>query len=332
MPIYNVEKYIEKCARSLFEQTLDDIEYIFVNDCTPDKSISILKQALKEYPHRQQQVKIISHQTNMGSAAARNTCLSAATGEYIGWCDSDDWIEDNMFECMYLKAKETNADIVCCNYITEYQHKQINEEFTYLEETKQILQDSKPTILNSSLCNKIIRKTLYEQNDIRPYDGINMNEDLGMTIRLRYLSCKTLIIPQAFYHYNRLNLSSMIATPKLKFIEESIECARLLSDWFAQKSDGYKYEKLLCNIKFMAKAGLIAQPYLSIFKQWKKIFPETNKDIWQHKELNFITRLVMWLSLHHCSNIIFYPYQSRKFIQNFIRTIMTSRSHRAVNN
>ena len=71
VPIYNVEKYIEKCVRSLFEQTLDDIEYIFVNDCTPDKSMDILRRVLVEYPQRQEQVKVIDHKVNKGSATVR---------------------------------------------------------------------------------------------------------------------------------------------------------------------------------------------------------------------------------------------------------------------
>ncbi|MBO5667722.1 MAG: glycosyltransferase family 2 protein, partial [Lentisphaeria bacterium] len=83
IPVYGVEKYIERCARSLFEQTMrDGIEFIFVNDCTPDKSIEILEQILSEYPHRQEQTKIIHHKQNGGLVAARNTGLAHASGEY----------------------------------------------------------------------------------------------------------------------------------------------------------------------------------------------------------------------------------------------------------
>ena len=79
-PIYGVEKYIEQCARSLFEQSYASIEYIFVDDCTPDKSIGILQSLLKEYPGRAQQVRIIHHDRNRGVGAARQTALMAATG------------------------------------------------------------------------------------------------------------------------------------------------------------------------------------------------------------------------------------------------------------
>ena len=84
IPVYGVEKYIERCARSLFEQTMTDgIEFIFVNDCTKDNSIEILEKVLEEYPHRKEQVKIIHHEKNRGLVAARNTGLEHATGDYI---------------------------------------------------------------------------------------------------------------------------------------------------------------------------------------------------------------------------------------------------------
>ena len=80
IPIYKTEKYIERCAISLFEQTLKSIEYIFVNDCTPDNSIQILKNVLKRYPNRISDTKIINHEFNRGLAAARNTGRSIAQG------------------------------------------------------------------------------------------------------------------------------------------------------------------------------------------------------------------------------------------------------------
>ena len=113
IPVYGVEKYIERCARSLFEQTMTDgIEFIFVNDCTTDKSIEILERILAEYPGRQAQTKIIHHATNKGLVAARNTGLAHATGDYIIHCDSDDWVDLNFYESLYKKAVETGADVV----------------------------------------------------------------------------------------------------------------------------------------------------------------------------------------------------------------------------
>ena len=95
---------------------LDDIEYFFVNDCSPDKSIEVLERILEEYPHRKHQVRILHHDKNKGLTSTRNTGLVAATGEYIAHCDSDDWVEPNMYETLYNKAKEEKADVVYCNF------------------------------------------------------------------------------------------------------------------------------------------------------------------------------------------------------------------------
>ena len=97
IPVYNVEKYIERCARSLLEQSLKDIEYIFVDDCSPDNSITMLENILKEYPERQPLVKILFHEPNRGLAYTRQEGVDAAKGEYIIHCDSDDWVEPEMY-------------------------------------------------------------------------------------------------------------------------------------------------------------------------------------------------------------------------------------------
>lgn len=83
VPVYGVEKYIERCARSLFEQTLREIEYIFVNDGTKDRSIDVLKSVLKDYPDRISHVKILEHEINRGLPKARQTGISASTGDYL---------------------------------------------------------------------------------------------------------------------------------------------------------------------------------------------------------------------------------------------------------
>ena len=297
IPVYNVEKYIERCARSLLEQSLKDIEYIFVDDCSPDNSITMLENLLKEYPERQPLVKILFHEPNRGLAYTRQEGVDAAKGEYIIHCDSDDWVEPEMYETMYNIAIKQNADIVCCNYFEEYNHWHKRVEYSYLYETPEILLASIPTTLNSAVWNKLIRRTLYIANNIRWFEGINMQEDLGITLRLRVLSLKTIVVPYAFYHYNRQNLFSMAMKPKLNYIEEQILCAKLLEQWMLfHFNDRYKY--LVDKIKFWAKSGLFIHSGIQDIKRWKSTFPETNINIWRYKQMPLYNRLPMWLALH----------------------------------
>ena len=112
IPVYGVEKYIERCARSLFEQTYRDIEYLFIDDCTPDKSIDILKNVMAHYPERASHVTIIRHDVNRGLAAARNSAVANCKTEWVLHVDSDDWLERNAVELLVNKQEETGADIV----------------------------------------------------------------------------------------------------------------------------------------------------------------------------------------------------------------------------
>ena len=122
VPVWGVEKYISKCLESLVNQTLDDIEIILVNDGSPDNSQKIIDEYVKRYPQ-----KVISYiKENGGQGSARNYGIKVATGEFISFVDSDDYIELNMVEKMYIKAKKDKSDIVICgnyNVSENYLHK-----------------------------------------------------------------------------------------------------------------------------------------------------------------------------------------------------------------
>lgn len=129
VPIYGVEKYIERCARSLFEQTLDEMEFIFVDDCTPDKSMEILRSVIEEYrlrfAEKRYTVRIERMPTNSGLAAVRRYGIQLATGDYIIHCDSDDWVDATMYEKMYNKAIGEGSDVVVCDYYMSDENKSI---------------------------------------------------------------------------------------------------------------------------------------------------------------------------------------------------------------
>ena len=123
VPIYNVERFIERCVKSLMEQTLQDVEYIFVDDAATDNSMKILAATLSIYSDHN--IRILVHQENKGLPAARNTGLAVATGEYVFHCDSDDYMEKDMLEVLYKKAKETDADIVWCDWFLSFEKKKV---------------------------------------------------------------------------------------------------------------------------------------------------------------------------------------------------------------
>ena len=120
MPLYNVEKYIAQCLDSVVNQTYKNLEILCINDCTPDNSAEIVKQ----YASKDNRIKIIEHQCNKGASEARNTGIAAASGEYIYFIDSDDWIDLDYIEKMVNIAQNTDADIVVNkNILTEFSDK-----------------------------------------------------------------------------------------------------------------------------------------------------------------------------------------------------------------
>src|SRR5690554_2984658 len=110
VPIYNVEKQIKRCSISLFEQSFQNMEYIFVNDCSSDKSMEILNEVIDTYPEKKKQIVIINHDTNKGLSAARSSGIQLAKGEYIAHCDSDDWIDTDMYELMMNSIIKEKSD------------------------------------------------------------------------------------------------------------------------------------------------------------------------------------------------------------------------------
>ena len=132
VPIFKVRDFIERCVCSLFDQTLDEVEYIFVDDASPDDSIDVLKSCMEQYPTRKDQVIIITHEKNLGLPAARNTGLVRASGEYVLHCDSDDFVEREMLEEMYKVAKESDADMVYCDfYLTFAENERYMTNYAY---------------------------------------------------------------------------------------------------------------------------------------------------------------------------------------------------------
>lgn len=258
VPIYKAEKYIERCARSLFEQTLDDIEYIFVNDCTPDRSMWVLQQVAKEYPHRLANIRILNHEKNTGQSGARRDGMAVASGEYVIHCDADDWVELDMYESMYSKAIETGSDAVTCDLIQEFNgHTQVLHYNNTYEDHRLMYDCFVPiSVEYCSMCNRLISRKVFQEHAVLPFERVNMWDDVGLAIRLRYYISHTEVINKAYYHYNRQNEASTTKRPILSRSMEQIECVRQLETFFVQEGSAHLYRCFIAFLKFEAKKDL----------------------------------------------------------------------------
>lgn len=302
VPIYGVEKYIEKCLVSLFEQSMENIEFIFVNDKTKDNSMNILEEIINHYIHLKSRIKVVEHETNLGLSAARNTGLKIASGEYIIHLDSDDWVDSDLYEKMYFMAKEKNADIVCCNF--KLIHESYTEELRFSNDENNFLNLNTLnfSLLYSSVCNKMVKRDLYKKNNLKFFTGINMWEDVGMMTRLRY-HCKKVVFldEELFYNYNKLNETSIVSVPKEENIIQQVKCAELLDDYLSNKTKDYVLA--IHYLKFMAKNDYLFNDKIRNIKKWKNINEDSNSFIFKYSTLPLNRKFIAWMA---SKNYIFF--------------------------
>lgn len=211
VPVYKVEGYIERCARSLFEQTYPNLEYVFVDDCSPDDSIQILHRVIKDYPNREKNVLIVRHDRNRGLASSRNSALDNASGMFVCAVDSDDWLELDAIEKLVKKQQETSADIVAGNMImhTNDGDQPFFETKCNSKEELVLLQLQKSW--DHTVCRKLIRRSLFEDHGIRCLEGCDMTEDRYQMAQLTYFADSYAQIDDLIYHYERRNEGSIMA-------------------------------------------------------------------------------------------------------------------------
>lgn len=294
VPIYNVEQYIERCARSLFEQTLQDIEFIFVDDCSSDNSIDVLERVIKEYPERK--VKIIKHESNSGSSAARKTAFNNATGNYWICCDGDDWVDSNMYERMLAVAENEGADIVCCGFIEEgVSPRKI--QYNYETETpKEILDPKRFGWIYGAQWNKLIRAELIREHHIAPIEGIGMWDDSCVTLPLRLLSKKTVILKDCLYHYNIENNSSICHQVSTKQLISQAKAIRHIEHFLTEKGFSKASAPLINSLKIEAASPLFDSFSKENILLIKSLIPNLN--VWKANQWNFQKRLGRWLMLN----------------------------------
>ena len=235
VPVYGVEQYIARCAKSLLEQTCADKELIFVDDCTQDRSVEILEELLTHYPA--QQVTILHHDKNQGLAAARKTGLDAATGKYIVSVDSDDYLEPGALERLARKAEETDADIVGMDCWFEWNDKRSVYRGAFSPDPHTY---SRMLLDGSAMPNvwrHMVRRRLYAQTGFYPIAGLNNGEDYVVMPRLCWYAEKVAKVEQPLYHYTQTNTGSIVRDVSESNIRQLIQAVEVLTAFFADKPE-----------------------------------------------------------------------------------------------
>lgn len=294
IPIFNVSRFIERCVCSLMQQTLQEVEYIFVDDATPDRSIQILEEVVIRYPDRKEQVRIIHHGMNKGLPAARNSGLAMATGEYIFHCDSDDYVNPNMLEELYDAAKKNDADIVWCDWFLTFAENERYMKQPSFETAMEALKAMLSGGMKYNVWNKLVRRSLYTENDIQFPAGYGMGEDMTMMMLFAHAQ-KVVYLPQAFYHYVKLNTGAFSQTYSERHLMELKHNVQRICDYM-QRVLGNKVEKELAFFRLDAKFPFLITNDSNKYKLWKEWYPEVNSYILQNKNVSLRSRCLQWMA------------------------------------
>lgn len=252
VPVYSVEEYIGQCVRSLFSQTWEECEFIFVDDGSPDGSVSMLERILaEEFPHLQSRVKIL-HEPNSGLPRARMTGLAAATGDYIIHVDSDDWVEPDYVRHLVEKALKEDADVVYCDFFKEYPNKnKVCPEGDLTSESGPVaVKGMHNNIIRGYMWNKLEKRSLYDLPSMFvPVHGFH--EDLVFQTQTLCNARKVVHLKEPLYHYRRRRKGALTASSLISTRKQSSENMLLLYD--ALPKDGVCVRA--CGIDILLRGG-----------------------------------------------------------------------------
>lgn len=274
IPVYNVELYIERCARSLYEQSYPYIEYIWVNDASEDKSIQILKEITKQYSFRDSSVVILEHGVNKGLPSARNTGLAASRGEYIFHCDSDDVVDPDMISCFMDDAIRNNSDIVYSDWFLSFKKNERYMQQPAYTTSKECVKAMLSGCMRFNVWNKLVRRRLYMKNEIIFPSGYGMGEDITM-IKLFIVAERVSYLPKAFYHYMQQNPKAFTKVFSEEHWQQLYHNVFDIKD-FIKKRYGDLYVNELHFFCLNVKLPLLITNDYSSYERWLVSFTESN--------------------------------------------------------
>lgn len=290
IPIHKVSDFIGACAESLMAQTFKGtVEYIFVDDCSPDDSIVKLERVLASHPGRD--CRIIRHSENRGLPSARNSGLEVARGEYVLHIDGDDYVEPDMLEKLWDKAEECDADIVWCDFFISFgSSERLMKARDYKTADELVRRGYLAGDMKYNVWNKMVRRSLYE--DIRFPDGHPMGEDMTM-IMLGVRAERVAYVPVPLYHYVKTNASAYTQSMSERNLSDIRFNVDRIESFLRAEGD---YTGDLALFKLNVKLPFLLTDDRSMYRLWKEWYPEANAFISANRELPFRTRFLQWMA------------------------------------
>lgn len=297
VPMYNVSRHLHKCVQSLMNQTLTDFEILFIDDCSTDDSLFMLKECINRYSRERKDVNvnIISNDSNKGVAASRNTGLINAKGDFIYFVDADDWIEKDAIKILYNEAINNGFDMVGCECYLTFNLNQRHLLQPDVSSGNDAFKKMAAGILKWNLWLYLVRRDLFVDNHILFIDGENMGEDMMVVGKLLLCAKKINILHKPFYHYIQTNTSSMTNEFSLK--HKSQVTANLVSlEAFVNEFNDKEKLTDINLLKLNLKLPLLISDDTVKYDLWNEWFKEANNYIFVNPFLSMRTKIIQWLA------------------------------------
>jgi glycosyltransferase involved in cell wall biosynthesis len=324
VPIFNMEKYLDRCLNSLTSQTLKEIEIIAVNDGSTDSSLAILNQ----YAQMDKRIKVINKENN-GVSSARNKGLLNASGDYIGFVDPDDWVNGEMYKSLYETAVQETVDIVMCSYIREFGSHSKVKDFNHPAKVYTNQKDVRNKILrrlvgplNEEVGNpelldawgtvwcKLYQVKLLKENKVffKDLKEIGTNEDTLFNIYAFYYANSFAFINKPFYHYWRVNEQSVTTGYKPDLFKQWSNLFTMIESFLKEKNMDPSYFQALNNRICLGTLGLglntISKSNKSTVRnKVQKIKGYLDADLIKHsfKQLELSSFPIVWKVFYFCA-------------------------------
>ena len=275
VPFYKVENYVGRCVESLFTQTYKNIEYVFVNDCTPDGSMEVINEKIDKYGMTDK-CKMIIHEQNQGISSSRNDCLDNMTGDYFLFIDSDDYIDRDMVELLVEAAVKENADISGCGYIEEYADHSVEHPQKYTNDHDEMMRAI--TLLT-------IKGVMWK---------LLMVDDYFFCCQIFYYAQRFAGVDRCMYHWIQYNPNNYTHTT-IFAVESQAAAIRKTEEFYREKGIYDVVKTELIQRKFISKLPLLFDKECIDVERWRNLFPESN-NVWKSMSFSLGNRILFMLA------------------------------------
>jgi len=295
IPVYNAAEYIDRCAKSLFAQSLASIQYIFVDDASTDESISIIQNILAQFPNRHDQVIFLHQDIHKGVGATRQRGLERAEGDYVIHCDSDDWVEPLCYQLLYEKAIATQADIVCCGFFID------SDDGRQLS-VQTPLRSFNPPQFNigsqtGSLWSKLIKRELILEHGLEVSSDIDWGEDLCFSLEALLMAKNVQYVDHILYHYVQ-QPGSLTHDITFEKINTLMRCGAIVESFLCKHGLLGTYHNQVNWLKFQLKQYYLIFPKTRSLQIWRDTFTECNNNVLSYPAPLYL-KISSWLIIHH---------------------------------